>query len=53
VLGGWMGMEVKEELAPPVRLRTEKVARPKNRSAIGWSARSTPAAGNKKPPAKG
>jgi GTP-binding protein len=41
VLGSWMGMEVREEQAPPVRLRTEKVARPKNRSAIGWSARTT------------
>ena len=27
-------------LAPPVGLRTEKVARAKNRKAIGWSART-------------
>jgi len=65
VLGGWLGMEVKEESAPPVVPRTEKVARPKNRSAIGWSARSVKGGtksgvksaaqetGNKKPPAKG
>jgi len=41
VLGGWLGMEVLESKAPPVGLRTEKVARPKNRKAIGWSARTT------------
>ncbi|MBS1229394.1 MAG: GTP-binding protein HSR1-related [Proteobacteria bacterium] len=41
VLGGWLGMEVSESKAPPVGLRTEKVARPKNRKAIGWSARTT------------
>jgi len=40
VLGGWLGMAAKDEAAPPVGLRTEKVARPKNRKAIGWSARS-------------
>ena len=40
VLGGWLEMAAKEELPPPVGLRTEKVARPKNRKAIGWSARS-------------
>ena len=40
VLGGWLGMEAKQEAAPPVGLRTEKVARPKNRKAIGWSART-------------
>jgi hypothetical protein len=32
-------MAAKEEVAPPVGLRTEKAARPKNRKAIGWSAR--------------
>ena len=57
VLGGWLEMEAKEEIAPPVGLRTEKVARPKNRKAIGWSARSVKVAPkgaeNKKPPAKG
>jgi GTP-binding protein len=40
VLGGWLEMEVRVETPPPVALRTEKVARPKNRSAQGWSARS-------------
>ena len=59
VLGGWLDMEAKQELAPPVGLRSEKVARPKNRKAIGWSARMgkpavTPVAKaeapNKKPP---
>jgi len=40
VLGGWLSMEAKQEAAPPVGLRTEKVARPKNRKAIGWSART-------------
>jgi GTP-binding protein len=64
VLGGWLEMAIKEEAPPPVGLRTEKVARAKNRKAIGWSARTTKAAtkpavkpaatdaGNKKPPAK-
>ena len=40
VLGKWLGMEAKPDVAPPVGLRTEKVARPKNRKAIGWSART-------------
>ena len=40
VLGDWLGMESRDEAPPPVGLRTEKVARPKNRKAIGWSARS-------------
>ena len=40
VLGGWLGMEAKQAALPPVGLRTEKVARPKNRKAIGWSART-------------
>ena len=40
VLGGWLEMEAKIEIAPPVGLRTEKVARPKNRKALGWSART-------------
>ncbi len=50
ILGGWLGMEAKAEIVPPARLRTAKVARPKNRKAKGWSARS---AENKKPPAEG
>jgi GTP-binding protein len=40
VLGAWMDMAVKTATPPPAALRTEKVARVKNRSAIGWSARS-------------
>ncbi len=51
VLGGWLGMEAKSERLPPTGLRTEKVARPKNRKAKGWSARSAKPASNKKPPA--
>ena len=43
VLAGWLGMEAKEEVPPPVGLRTEKAARPKNRKAIGWSARTAKA----------
>ena len=52
VLGGWLEMEAKSESLPPVGLRTEKVARPKNRKAMGWSARMAKSAENKKPPAK-
>ncbi len=40
MLAGWLDMEILEEVAPPVGLRTEKVARAKNRKAIGWSART-------------
>ena len=40
VLGGWLDMALIDEVAPPSGLRTEKVARPKNRKAIGWSART-------------
>lgn len=57
VLGAWLGMEPTYCAAPPAGLRTEKIARPKNRKAIGWSARTATAAAkpvqNKKPPAKG
>lgn len=58
VLGGWLEMESKVETVPPVGLRTEKVARAKNRKAVGWSARTATVRGNtdqgnKKPPAKG
>lgn len=57
VLGGWLGMEPRAVAMPPVGLRSEKVARPKNRKAIGWSARTAKGAinepQNKKPPAKG
>lgn len=57
VLGGWLEMAPKEEIAPPVGLRTEKVARVKNRKAIGWSARTAKGGAvpreNKKPLAKG
>ena len=51
VRGGWLGMEAKSERLPPAGLRTEKVARPKNRKAKGWSARSAKPVNNKKPPA--
>jgi len=51
ILGRWLDMEAKSEIAPPIGLRSEKTARPKNRKAIGWSARmAKPAAENKKPP---
>ena len=40
VLGGWLGMAERSVAAPPTGLRSEKVARAKNRKAIGWSARS-------------
>lgn len=54
VLGAWLGMEVRDEPKPPPAPRTEKQARPRNRSAQGWSARSGGSGGgNKKPPAKG
>jgi GTP-binding protein len=52
ILGGWLGMEIRDEPPPPLAPRTEKLARPKNRSAQGWSARSVKSTGNKKPPAK-
>ena len=39
VLGGWMDLEVLPEVPPPLAPRTEKTARPRNRKAIGWSAR--------------
>ena len=41
VLGGWMEMEVVPETPPPAAPRTEKTARPRNRKAIGWSARTS------------
>jgi len=57
VLGGWLGMESKQVALPPVGLRSEKIARSKNRKAIGWSARTAiggvKSAENKKPPVKG
>ncbi|WP_313951683.1 ribosome biogenesis GTP-binding protein YihA/YsxC [Accumulibacter sp.] len=39
VLGEWLGLEITEERLPPTGLASEKTARPKKRSAIGWSAR--------------
>lgn len=57
VLAAWLGVDSKPLAEPPSGLRTEKSARPRNRKAIGWSARSAPrvarAGQNKKPPAKG
>lgn len=40
VLGRWLGIAGKADVPPPIGLRTEKVARPKNRKAVGWSART-------------
>ena len=54
VLGRWLDMAPRKDVAPPTGLRTEKVARARNRKAIGWSARSAvKKSDNKKPPAKG
>lgn len=53
VLGGWMNMAAIEERKPPLAPKTEKLARPKNRAAMGWSARNAKHAASKKPPAKG
>lgn len=56
-LARWLQMELQDEVPPPTGLRTEKAARPKNRKAQGWSARTAASAvslaRNKKPPAKG
>ena len=49
VLGAWLGLETKPEIAPPVRPRTERLARARNRKAIGWSARAGSKGGQKKP----
>lgn len=43
VLGGWLDLPLRDEPAPPRKLASEKKARPKNRGAIGWSARSSSA----------
>ncbi len=56
LLGRWLDRSAKKTAPPATGLRTEKVARPKNRKAIGWSARTgTRSAGKdsakKKPPA--
>ncbi len=40
VLGRWLDLESKPEPPPPTGLATEKAARPKKRSAIGWGARN-------------
>jgi GTP-binding protein len=40
VLGAWLGMEPPVRVLPPSVPRTEKIARPRKRSAQGWSARS-------------
>jgi GTP-binding protein len=64
VLGQWLGIEATAEVPPPVSARTARIARPKNRKAQGWSARSATGRGsgngsagrggeNKKPPAEG
>ena len=54
VLARWLDIALKKEAPPPTGLRTEKVARAKNRKAMGWSARAAiKKSDNKKPPAKG
>jgi GTP-binding protein len=40
VLGAWLGMEPPVRVVPPSVPRTERSARPRKRSAQGWSARS-------------
>ncbi len=40
VLGGWLGLEPKPEAPPPTGLASERTARAKKRSAMGWGARS-------------
>ncbi|MRD72673.1 YihA family ribosome biogenesis GTP-binding protein [Rhodocyclus tenuis] len=44
VLGAWMGLDVQATPAPPAAPRTEKKARPRNRTAKGWSARAAASA---------
>lgn len=41
VLAGWLGLTVPEKTAPPLDPPSEKIARPKKRGAMGWSARNT------------
>jgi GTP-binding protein len=38
VLSRWLGLEIRDE-APPIAQSSERTARPKKRSAVGWSAR--------------
>ena len=40
ILGAWMDMAVVADVPPPSVPRTEKIARPRNRKAMGWSART-------------
>lgn len=40
VLGGWLGIPPEEQPKAAAGLPSGKVARPKNRSAMGWSART-------------
>ncbi len=39
IIGNWLAMDIAETAPPPSGLRGERTARPKNRRAIGWSAR--------------
>lgn len=45
ILGGWLGVAVKAERVAPTGLASERVARTKKRSAMGWGARSAGSAG--------
>jgi GTP-binding protein len=47
VLAAWLGLAIKEEAPPPTGLASEKTARPKKRSAMGWVARSAGAQGKR------
>lgn len=46
VLGAWLGLASKEERSPNTTTASAKTARPKKRSAIGWSARRSGSTGN-------
>ena len=47
VLAGWLDLPVPDEPPPPKALASAKTARPKKRSAIGWSARSSAGTGKR------
>ncbi|SBT08260.1 putative GTP-binding protein EngB [Candidatus Accumulibacter aalborgensis] len=40
VLAAWLGLTTRDETLPPTGLSSERKARPKQRSAMGWGARS-------------
>ncbi|HPU80952.1 ribosome biogenesis GTP-binding protein YihA/YsxC [Accumulibacter sp.] len=47
ILGAWLGLAITPKAPPPTGLSTEKTARVKKRSAIGWGARSAERAGGR------